>query len=374
MMKLLIVFGTRPEGIKLAPLIKECERRRISLKVCVTGQHREMLDPFLKFWQIRVDYDLAIMKPGQDLYHVTSAVLLGLRDILRAEKPDAVIVQGDTTTAFATALAAFYEKIPLSHVEAGLRTANIHNPFPEEMNRRLTDHLSEWLFAPTEQARQNLLAEGIPSDKITVTGNTIVDAINSILKDERFQKMEAPLVVNHGRRMILVTAHRRESFGEQFEALCRALRQIAEANTDVEIVYPVHLNPNVQEPVYRILGGLDRVHLIEPLGYLAFLKMMEQAALILTDSGGVQEEAPSLGKPVLVMRNVTERGEGVELGFAKLVGTSTKVIVRNTQLMLDSPVSPALSAVRNPYGDGQASERIVTTLVNSSSSTLKAYA
>jgi UDP-N-acetylglucosamine 2-epimerase (non-hydrolysing) len=283
-------------------------------------------------------------------------------------------VQGDTTTAFATALAAFYEKIPVSHVEAGLRTANIHNPFPEEMNRRLTDHLSEWLFAPTEQSRQNLLAEGIPSDKITVTGNTIVDAINSILKDERFQKMKAPLVVNHGRRMILVTAHRRESFGEQLEALCRALRQIAEVNADVEIVYPVHLNPNVQEPVYRILGGLDRVHLIEPLGYLPFLKMMEQADLILTDSGGVQEEAPSLGKPVLVMRNVTERGEGVELGFAKLVGTSTKVIVRNAQLMLNNPVSPALCATRNPYGDGQASERIVNTLVNSRSTTLKAYA
>lgn len=364
-MKFLIVFGTRPEGIKLAPLIKECERRKVSFKVCVTGQHREMLHPFLQFWQIRPDYDLEIMKPGQDLYHVTSAVLVGLRDILRTEKPDAVIVQGDTTTAFVAALAAFYEKIPVSHVEAGLRTANIHNPFPEEMNRRLTDHLSEWLFAPTEHSRQNLLAEGIPSDKITVTGNTIVDALEAILKDERFQKMEAPLAVNHGRRMILVTAHRRESFGKQFEDLCRALRQIAEANTDVEIVYPVHLNPNVQEPVHRILGGLDRVHLIEPLGYLPFLKMMEQAALILTDSGGIQEEAPTLGKPVLVMRNVTERGEGVELGFAKLVGTSTKVIVRNAQLMLDNPVSPALYAARNPYGDGQASERIVTTLMNS---------
>lgn len=363
-MKLLIVFGTRPEGIKLAPVIKECERQGAAYSVCVTGQHREMLEPFLRFWRIRVDYDLDIMKPNQDLYHVTTEALLRLQKVLRIERPDVVIVQGDTTTAFASALASFYEKIPVAHVEAGLRTADMHNPFPEEMNRRLIDHLAEWLFAPTEQSRQNLLAEGIPSKKISVTGNTIVDALESILEDERFQKMEPPLAVNHGHRMILVTAHRRESFGERFESLCHALRQIAETNSDVEIVYPVHLNPNVQEPVHRILGGIDRIHLIKPLDYLSFLKMMEKSNLILTDSGGVQEEAPTLRKSVLVMREVTERGEGVDMGLAKLVGTETEIIVREANRMLEQGGNFQAGRFDNPYGDGHASKRIVAALLN----------
>lgn len=361
-MSILTIFGTRPECIKLAPVIKELERQGFNYKVCITAQHCQMLDPFLKFFNIRVDYDLDIMKPDQDLYHVTTEALLGLREVLRAERPDIVIVQGDTTTTFAAALAAFYEKIPVAHVEAGLRTGCNYSPFPEEMNRRLTDHLSNWLFAPTERARQNLLHEGLATEKIFVTGNTVVDALLMITRDERFRELEPPFIVPNGRRLILVTAHRRESFSK-LEAICQALRQIAESNEDVEIVYPVHLNPNVRGPVYRILDGIERVHLLEPLDYLTFLKLMERSYLILTDSGGIQEEAPTLKKPVLVMREVTERPEVVELGLAKLVGTAPEAIIRETQhLLADSQAYEAMRLGLNPYGDGQAAQRIVQLL------------
>jgi UDP-N-acetylglucosamine 2-epimerase (non-hydrolysing) len=363
-MNILIIFGTRPECVKLAPIIKELERQQISHKVCVTAQHRQMLDPFLSFFDIRVDHDLGIMKPNQDLYHVTTAALEGLRDVLRAERPDVVIVQGDTTTTFAAALAAFYERIPVAHVEAGLRTHKPYSPFPEEMNRRLTDHLSTWLFSPTEHAKQNLLSEGFPPERIFVTGNTVVDALLMILRDERFQELEPPVVVPDNHRLILVTAHRRESFGQGIENICRALRELVDRYQDVEIVYPVHLNPNVQEPVRRMLGGVERVHLLKPLEYLSLLKLMDQAYLILTDSGGIQEEAPTLRKPVLVLREVTERPEGVQVGVARLVRTETEHIVRETQRLLeDRQAYKAMCPGPNPYGDGHASERITKLLM-----------
>jgi UDP-N-acetylglucosamine 2-epimerase (non-hydrolysing) len=323
-----------------------------------------MLDPFLSFFDIRVDHDLDIMKPNQDLYHVTTAALEGLRDVLRAERPDVVIVQGDTTTTFAAALAAYYERIPVAHVEAGLRTYKPYSPFPEEMNRRLTDHLSTWLFPPTEHAKQNLLSEGFPPERIFVTGNTVVDALLMILRDERFQELEPPVVVPDSRRLILVTAHRRESFGQGIENICRALRELVDRYQDVEIVYPVHLNPHVHGPVRRMLDGVERVHLLKPLEYLSLLKLMDQAYLILTDSGGIQEEAPTLGKPVLVLREVTERPEGVQVGVARLVRTETERIVRETQRLLeDRQAYQAMCPGPNPYGDGHASERITQLLM-----------
>ncbi len=358
-----MVFGTRPEAIKLAPVVRELERQGIKYKVCLTGQHREMLDPFIEFFDIRVDYNLAIMRASQDLYHITTEVLVGLRKVLRRERPKALIVQGDTTTTFAATLAAFYEQIPIAHVEAGLRTYDKHNPFPEEMNRRLTDHLADWLFAPTVRARQSLLAEGIPPKKIHLTGNTIVDALHIILQDKRFQDVDPPITIPQDHRLLLVTAHRRESFGDRLEAICHAVKEIVEHRPEVEIVYPVHLSPQVREPVHRILDGIERVHLLEPLEYLPFLKLMEQAYLILTDSGGVQEEAPSFGKPLLVLRETTERPEGVERGVAKLVGTATERIVRETCTLLEDPIAYAkMAGPGNPYGDGRAAERIVQIL------------
>ena len=362
-MKFLIVLGTRPECIKLVPIIHELEKRGLQYKVCVTAQHVEMLNPFLKYFKVEADYNLAIMKPGQDLYHITTEAMLRLKDVLRREKPDAVITQGDTTTAFAASLAAFYEKIPVGHVEAGLRTYDLHNPFPEEMNRRLIDQIAEWLFVPTQANFQNLLKEGIDNSKITLTGNTVVDTLLYILNDEGFQKIEPPVKKNGG-RMILVTAHRRESFGQKMENLCYAISEIVSNNDDVEIVYPVHLNPNVREPVFRILKDNKRIHLIEPQTYLPFLKLMQQSDLILTDSGGVQEEAPTLGKPVLIMRETTERREGVDSGVAQIVGTSTSVIVETAQTYLDNPaIYKSLSSGINPYGDGQAAGRIVEAMI-----------
>jgi len=363
-MKPLIIFGTRPECIKVASTIRELELRGLPYTVCVTSQHREMLDPFLEFFKIRVDYDLAIMKPGQDLYHITTETMLRFKQVLRDERPDVTITQGDTTTAFASSLASFYEKIPVAHIEAGLRTYDMENPFPEEMNRRLIDHLATWHFAPTEKAVQNLLCENICGDNVVLTGNTVVDALSIILEDERFQKLAPPLSINHGARIILVTAHRRESFGQKFENLCHALTRIVDTNKDVEIVYPVHLNPNVREPVFKILNGNKRIHLIEPLEYIPFLKMMQQSSLVLTDSGGVQEEAPSLGKPVLIMRETTERMEGVETGVARLVGTSTDEIAETAQEFLDNTsLNPILASGKNPYGDGRAAKRIIEALI-----------
>jgi UDP-N-acetylglucosamine 2-epimerase len=331
--------------------------------ICVSGQHRELLDPFLEFFDICPDYNFALMKPDQDLYHVTMNVLSGMREIVRAAHPEAVMVQGDTTTTLAATLAAFYEKIPVAHVEAGLRTGDPYKPFPEEMNRRLTDHMADWLFAPTVWAQQNLLAEGILKERIYVTGNTVVDALQMILKERRFRDLELPVSVPADHRLILVTAHRRESFGEQLEAICCALKEVAASSDDVEIVYPVHLSPRVRETVHRILEGVERVHLLEPLEYLPFLKLMERAYLILTDSGGLQEEAPTFGKPLLVLREETERLEGIETGVAKLVGLNTQRIVHETLTLLeDRAAYEKMAIAHNPYGDGRAAERIVRVL------------
>lgn len=362
-MKVLTVFGTRPEAIKLAPVLGELARQGIPHRVCVTSQHREMLDPFLQLFDIRADYDLAIMKSDQDLYHVTIAVLLKIRDVLRIERPDVVIVQGDTTTTLAASLAAYYEKIPIAHVEAGLRTREKYGPFPEEMNRRLVDHLADWLFAPTERAAQNLHAEGLPQERIFVTGNPVVDTLHSLIEDERFCRTPLPIAIPKGRKLVLVTAHRRESFGEKLKSICQAIRELAKRHNDVEIVYPVHLNPNVRELVFRTLRAVERVHLLEPLEYLPFLKLMERATLILTDSGGVQEEAPTFGVPVLVLRETTERPEGLEAGVAKLVGPDPERIVEEaSRLLEDSAAYARMTQAENPYGDGRAAERIVRVL------------
>lgn len=362
-MKVLTVLGTRPEAVKLASVIKELERQGVASTVCLAAQHRDMLDPFVQFFHIHADYDLAIMRPDQTLYHVTTEALLGMRRVLESVRPDVVIVQGDTATAFAAALAAYYEKIPVAHVEAGLRTGRKYSPFPEEMNRRLIDHLSEWLFAPTEHARENLRAEGLPRGRIFVTGNTVVDALHMIVKDERFRRLKLPIDPGDGQRLILVTAHRRESFGRPLEQICRALRRIAQEMREVEIVYPVHLNPNVHQPVHRLLGKEEQIHLLEPLDYLPFLKLMERSTLILTDSGGIQEEAPSLAKPVLVLRQTTERPEAVAAGVARLVGTEENRIVEETLRLLADPIAyQQMVAQANPFGDGRAAERIVQTL------------
>jgi UDP-N-acetylglucosamine 2-epimerase (non-hydrolysing) len=374
MIHVLTIFGTRPEAIKLAPVIKALEEQpgRFRSSVCVTAQHRQMLDQVLHIFNIRPDHDLDIMKPKQDLYGITSEVLLELKELLKEVKPDLVLVQGDTTTTFAASLAAFYERIKIGHVEAGLRTHDKYKPFPEEINRRLTSVMADYHFAPTERAKRHLMEEGIRDDAVFVTGNTVIDALLWILKrqsaPEQQRKMEAFFSrevippVSSG-RMILVTAHRRESFGEGFENICQALREIALRNPDLHIVYPVHLNPNVREPVYRIIGGMDRVHLIEPLEYEPFVYLMNQAFLILTDSGGIQEEAPSLGKPVLVMREVTERPEAVEAGTARLVGSKKEDIVREAQRLLDHPEEYGrMAGSKNPYGDGKASERIIEIL------------
>ena len=366
--KILVVFGTRPEAIKLAPLIRELQSNpvRFRTSVCVTTQHRSMLNQVLTTFEIIPDYNLNVMQDGQDLFQVTTRCLERLRTVLERERPDWVLVQGDTTTTFVAALAACYMGIRIGHVEAGLRTGDKSQPFPEEMNRRLTSHLCDLHFAPTPRSKQNLLHEGIPEQSIHITGNTGIDALFYVRERCASALPSIPGLQNwRGERpMVLVTCHRRESFGEGFERVCQALRQIA-LRGDVDLIYPVHLNPNVQQPVKNILGDLPNVFLIDPLDYVPFIALMDRAFLILTDSGGIQEEAPSLGKPVLVMREVTERPETVEAGTAKLVGTDREKIVAETARLLEDRSEYArMSRRHNPYGDGQASGRIVRILAS----------
>ncbi|WP_072171072.1 non-hydrolyzing UDP-N-acetylglucosamine 2-epimerase [Trabulsiella odontotermitis] len=371
-MKVLTVFGTRPEAIKMAPLVHALARDpHFEAKVCVTAQHREMLDQVLSLFSIVPDYDLNIMSPGQGLTDITCRILQGLRPVLESFKPDVVLVHGDTTTTVAASLAAFYQRIPVGHVEAGLRTGDLYSPWPEEANRTLTGHLAVWHFAPTENSRQNLLRENLQDKQIFVTGNTVIDALfwvrDRVLTDASLHAglSEQYPFLDASKKMILVTGHRRESFGRGFEQICHALAEIAAQHPDVQIVYPVHLNPNVSEPVNRILGHVDNVILIEPQDYLPFVWLMNRAWLILTDSGGIQEEAPSLGKPVLVMREMTERPEAVEAGTVRLVGTNRQRIVEEvTRLLRDEEEYETMSRAHNPYGDGQACSRILTALKN----------
>ncbi len=366
--KVLVVFGTRPEGIKLAPVVLELQRSNwdVSVRVCVTAQHREMLDQVLKLFYLRVHHDLNVMQEGQSLEDVTCRVLSRMKTVLHREKPDLVLVQGDTTTTFAAALAGFYEGIPVAHVEAGLRTWNKHSPFPEEINRVLATHVCDLHFAPTEQSRKNLLREGIRPERVNVTGNSVIDALLHVhkqVKRERAVYEKMFRFLDSSKRMILVTGHRRESFGEGFRQICRAIHTIAFKYPNVEVVYPVHLNPNVQKPVRKVLKGLPNVHLLEPLEYKPFVFLMDRSYLILTDSGGVQEEAPSLGKPVLVMREDTERPEGVKAGTVRLVGTREKAIVREVDLMLRrNDLYRKMSRTHNPYGDGKSAARIVRAI------------
>jgi UDP-N-acetylglucosamine 2-epimerase (non-hydrolysing) len=370
MRKVLTVFGTRPEAIKMAPLVhKLAQAQGIDSKVCVTAQHREMLDQVLNLFEIMPDFDLNIMKQGQDLYDVTSRVLLGLRDVLTEFEPDVVLVHGDTSTTFSASLAAFYKQIKVGHVEAGLRTGNMYSPWPEEANRKLTGSLAHYHFAPTSGSKQNLLHEHVPSERITTTGNTVIDALLWVKeKLDSDTSINAELgerfpFLNEDKKLVLVTGHRRESFGGGFERICQALANIAKAKPDVQIVYPMHMNPNVREPVERILSGLDNVFLIEPQDYLPFVYLMNRSYLIITDSGGVQEEAPSLGKPVLVMRDTTERPEAIEAGTVKLVGTDTAAIADNAIALIDDQkLYQSMALAHNPYGDGLACERIVKVL------------
>lgn len=371
-MKVLTVFGTRPEAIKMAPLVHALARdSEIEARLCVTAQHREMLDQVLQLFAITPDYDLNIMRPGQGLTEVTSRILEGLKGVFAEFTPDVVLVHGDTTTTFAASLAAFYHRIPVGHVEAGLRTGDLYSPWPEEANRTLTGHLATYHFPPTEAARQNLLRENLNASRMFVTGNTVIDALfwvrDRVLKEE---SLHASLATRYpfldpNRKMILVTGHRRESFGGGFERICSALAEIARLHPDVQIVYPVHLNPNVSEPVNRILRGIENIVLIEPQEYLPFVWLMVHAWLILTDSGGIQEEAPSLGKPVLVMRETTERPEAVEAGTVRLVGTDVqKIVSEATRLLSDEEAYHSMSRAHNPYGDGLACQRIVDALKN----------
>jgi len=370
--KVLTVFGTRPEAIKMAPLVHALAKDPyFEAKVCVTAQHREMLDQVLNLFSIVPDYDLDIMQPGQGLTEITCRILEGLKPILESFKPDVVLVHGDTTTTIAASLAAFYQRIPVGHVEAGLRTGDLSSPWPEEANRTLTGHLAMYHFAPTQNARQNLLRENIPDKQIFVTGNTVIDALfwvrDTVLNNENLHSELAAqyLFLDESKKLVLVTGHRRESFGQGFEQICHALVDIAAKHQDVQIVYPVHLNPNVSEPVNRILGHVKNIILIEPQDYLPFLWLMTHAWLILTDSGGIQEEAPSLGKPVLVMRETTERPEAIEAGTVRLVGTDRQRIVEEvTRLLRDNDAWQAMSRAHNPYGDGQACERILHALKN----------
>ncbi|MDD3775955.1 MAG: UDP-N-acetylglucosamine 2-epimerase (non-hydrolyzing) [Sulfurovaceae bacterium] len=378
--RILIVFGTRPEAIKMAPLVKEFQKypQVFDTKVCVTAQHREMLDQVLELFEIVPDYDLDIMKPGQDLYDVTANVLLGMKGVLSDFKPDVVFVHGDTTTTFAATLAAFYQQIKVAHVEAGLRTGDIYSPWPEEANRQLTTQIAAYHFAPTDTSKDNLLRENINENKIIVTGNTVIDALFLALdKIKSSPDLEEGIIahinttVNHSTfniqnsKFILVTGHRRENFGQGFINICEALKSIADNNPDIDIVYPVHLNPNVQKPVKEILSGTKNVYLIDPLQYESFIYLMDRSYFIITDSGGVQEEAPSLGKPVLVMRDTTERPEAVEAGTVRLVGTDTDLIVREAQELIDNAEAyAAMSRASNPYGDGEACRKIVDFLLD----------
>ncbi len=363
-MHVLSIFGTRPEAIKMAPVLHALSAAGARSQVCVTAQHRGMLDQVLALFDIKPDIDLDLMRPNQTLHGLTAAVLEGISKVLADLKPDMVLVHGDTTTTFAAALAAYYQKIPVGHVEAGLRTGDLYAPFPEEVNRRLTDGIASLHFAPTDGARDNLLAEGYAATRIFVTGNTVVDALlMTTAKLDRDAALTARLDAETpypttGRRMILVTGHRRENFGDGLRNICQALGQLAKRD-DVEIVYPVHLNPNVQQPVSEILGGIANVHLLGPLDYLAFVRLMSRAHIVITDSGGIQEEAPSLGKPVLVMRDVTERPEAVSAGTVKLVGTDQAKIVAEASSLLDNPKAyESMSRAHNPYGDGMAADRI----------------
>lgn len=374
MKKILLVFGTRPEAIKMAPLVKAFQKdtEHFETRVCVTAQHRQMLDQVLEVFGITPEYDLNIMAPNQDLYDITAKVLMGLREVLKDFRPDTVLVHGDTTTSMAASLAAFYIQIPVGHVEAGLRTYNMLSPWPEEMNRQVTDRICTYYFAPTEQSKKNLLQENIDEKKIFITGNTVIDALLMAVDiisstpgmEEKIAKefQEKGYTVGN-REYILVTGHRRENFGEGFLHICKAIKELAALHPDMDIVYPVHLNPNVQKPVYELLSGVDNVYLISPLDYLPFIYAMQHSTLLLTDSGGVQEEAPSLGKPVLVMRDTTERPEAVEAGTVKLVGTDAEAIVSNvTALLQDKEMYKRMSETHNPYGDGQACERIMVAL------------
>ena len=402
MKKVMLVFGTRPEAIKMAPLVKTFAQYPESFQttVCVTGQHREMLDQVLRLFEITPDYDLNIMKQGQDLYDVTSRVLLGMRDVLREAQPDVALVHGDTTTSMAAALAAFYQQIPVGHVEAGLRTHNIYSPWPEEMNRLMTGRIATYHFSPTPLSRQNLLEEKVSEQSITVTGNTVIDAlywvVDKIKRDEHLSTElkeilaaagynvdrlgNSQFTIHHsllGRRLVLITGHRRENFGDGFIHMCTAIRDLAQKYPNVDFVYPMHLNPNVRKPIQEVFKGLDTLSLgegwgeasniffIEPLEYLSFVYLMEKATLVLTDSGGIQEEAPGLGKPVLVMRDTTERPEALEAGTVKLVGTDYDKIVSETSRLLDDfDYYESMSRAVNPYGDGKACERIVHYLMN----------
>jgi UDP-N-acetylglucosamine 2-epimerase (non-hydrolysing) len=369
--KILLVFGTRPEAIKMAPLVKTLQAHNaFEVKVCVTAQHRHMLDQVLQLFDIQPDFDLNLMRPGQDLSDITSGVLLGLKPVLAQWRPDAVLVHGDTSTTFSASLAAFYQRIPVGHVEAGLRTGNLYSPWPEEANRKLTSVLAQWHFAPTATSRSNLLNEGVPSSAIHVTGNTVIDALlqvrEKIVDSPQLRQQFAQdfSFLDPRKRLVLVTGHRRENFGDGFERICQALTRIAKNHADVQVVYPVHLNPQVQEPVRRLLGDIGNIHLIEPLDYLPFVYLMDKSTLILTDSGGIQEEAPSLGKPVLVMRDTTERPEAVEAGTVKLVGTDVdKIATEASTLLTDAQAYQAMAFAHNPYGDGQACQRIAQALL-----------
>ena len=382
MKKIMLVFGTRPEAIKMAPLVKEFQKHPDEFEtiVCVTGQHREMLDQVLHIFDIKPDYDLNIMKQGQDLYDVTARVLLGMRDVLKEAQPDVVLVHGDTTTSTAAALAAFYQQIPVGHVEAGLRTHNIYSPWPEEMNRQITGRIATYDFAPTPLSRENLLKENVSEDKITVTGNTVIDAlywvVDKIKSDKALDsELEGVLKtagydvnrLSSGKKLVLITGHRRENFGDGFINMCTAIKDLTLKYPDVDFVYPMHLNPNVRRPIHQVFGedlsNLGNMFFIEPLEYLSFVYLMEKSTIVLTDSGGIQEEAPGLGKPVLVMRDTTERPEALDAGTVKLVGADYNKIVGEVSTLLDDPAAyEKMSKAVNPYGDGKACGRIVGRL------------
>ena len=382
MKKVMLVFGTRPEAIKMAPLVKEFQKYpdKFTTIVCVTGQHREMLDQVLHIFEIAPDYDLNIMKQGQDLYDVTSRVLLGMRDVLKEVQPDIVLVHGDTTTSTAAALAAFYQQIPVGHVEAGLRTHNIYSPWPEEMNRQLTGRIATYHFAPTPLSRQNLLTENVKPEHIVITGNTVIDALYMVvdkIKSDKMLDKELKGILLHsgydvnrlsdGKRLVLITGHRRENFGDGFTSMCKAIQALTQKYQDVDFVYPMHLNPNVRKPIHEVFGedlsNLGNMFFIEPLEYLSFVYLMEKSTIVLTDSGGIQEEAPGLGKPVLVMRDTTERPEALEAGTVKLVGTDfNKIVNEVSKLLTNQEYYERMSKAVNPYGDGKASERIARTM------------
>jgi len=375
--RILIVFGTRPEAIKMAPLVKEFKKNsdQFMTKVCVTAQHRDMLDQVLNLFEITPDYDLNLMKPGQDLYDVTSNVLLGMKNVLIDFKPDIVFVHGDTSTTFAASLAAFYQQIKIAHIEAGLRTGDMYSPWPEEANRQLTTQITSYHFAPTAISKENLIKENVNVKNIDITGNTVIDALFLALDKIKYNKLLEKEIIEdlyslnykfqNNRKIILVTGHRRENHGQGFINICTALREIAVCNSDIDIVYPVHLNPNVQKPVKKFLSDIDNIYLIEPLQYLQFIYMMDKSYFIITDSGGVQEEAPSLGKPVLVMRDTTERPEALDAGTVKLVGTDTELIIKEAQELIDNKNTyESMSKASNPYGDGHACKKVVNYIKN----------